>query len=491
MGTGVEPEPRQPGRMPLTFPQASPTLLLRPEPSAWFRSLRWQQARTGTGEVRWPAGLDAAARLFRAQLGLPHALPLVMTGHAPEFWHPGVLAKFIAADVFAPRVGALPVWLMADQVPVAECLVRYPALRQGVLTVGTVRLREAGQSAPDSAGVPPDTAAAFVCQGLARMIAAWHRHAQAGSLPVQALAAVRDLAGELLDHPQVPVVWASTLGTTALFGELVRRMRDDPRACVQAYNHAARVHPAAGVRLLLADERRRRYELPLWRRVSPTVRVPVFSDDLARAGDAGTTAGPGATGLPLLLPRALLLTAMVRLAGCDLFIHGTGGGGDDAGHEGYDRVMEAWLESWLGLAPAVLAPVVVVSATLHLPLLHDVPTPTEAARAAWLAHRAAHDPGLLGDTDADRRRRELLARLQQAAAPARAALFARLHALLDEYRARHAETLAALRRHAQAARAQSRGWAVLTDRTWPFPLYPPEALRALRQRIVAGFASAS
>ena len=43
-----------------------------------------------------------------------------------------------------------------------------------------------------------------------------------------------------------------------------------------------------------------------------------------------------------LAPRAFLMTAIARLACCDLFIHGTGG-------ERYERVTEAWVARWLGL----------------------------------------------------------------------------------------------------------------------------------------------
>ena len=41
------------------------------------------------------------------------------------------------------------------------------------------------------------------------------------------------------------------------------------------------------------------------------------------------------------------MTGLMRLAGCDLFIHGTGGGA-------YDLVTEEWLGSWMGWTLALL-----------------------------------------------------------------------------------------------------------------------------------------
>ena len=42
------------------------------------------------------------------------------------------------------------------------------------------------------------------------------------------------------------------------------------------------------------------------------------------------------------------MTGMARLAACDLFVHGTGGGI-------YDTITEAWFREWLGveLAPTI------------------------------------------------------------------------------------------------------------------------------------------
>ena len=68
----------------------------------------------------------------------------------------------------------------------------------------------------------------------------------------------------------------------------------------------------------------------------------------------------------LLMPRALLLTALVRLGMCDLFIHGTGG-------LIYDRVTEQWFADWLGQAEGSIAPMIGVTAAVVAKKPGEVP----------------------------------------------------------------------------------------------------------------------
>jgi hypothetical protein len=168
----------------------------------------------------------------------------------------------------------------------------------------------------------------------------------------------------------------------------------------------------------------------------------------------------------------------LRLGVCDLFIHGLGGGR-------YDPVTEAWFAAWLpGAAP--LAPVAVVSATLTLPLDERVPDPGEIARARWLAHRARHDPAAIGDRAAAAAKAAAIHAVRHARGrTARLAAYRDLQSLLAEYRRHRAEALADLDRRAADAAAVSRRSAVVHERTWPCPLYPPGALAALRDRIDA------
>jgi hypothetical protein len=58
---------------------------------------------------------SAQATRFRRELGLPTGKPLIMTGHQAEFWHTGILAKYLAADAAAGALGADVAWLVVDQ----------------------------------------------------------------------------------------------------------------------------------------------------------------------------------------------------------------------------------------------------------------------------------------------------------------------------------------------------------------------------------------
>jgi hypothetical protein len=236
---------------------------------------------------------------------------------------------------------------------------------------------------------------------------------------------------------------------------------------VESYNAAVGERPAAGVRPLAADPARGRWELPLWRIAAGEPRAAVYIE-------RGQALDPARHG-----PRALLMTGLLRAAGCDLFIHGTGGGI-------YDQISERWLGRWLGMT---LAPSAVVSATLRLDLGLGGMTPGRAQAAVALAHRARHDPALLGDPDAAARKRELVQRIDalERGDPARAPLFARMHRALEEARAGAGERLAALDRSADAAAALLRSRDALEDRTWSCVLPQPAAIARLCERVAARF----
>jgi len=181
-----------------------------------------------------------------------------------------------------------------------------------------------------------------------------------------------------------------------------------------------------------------------------------------------------------LAPRALFMTLLLRLAGSDLFIHGAGG-------MRYDRITERLARTWLD---ETLAPMTLATATLTLPLL-DRPAPSRAdvAHAAWLAHRALHDPGVIGDEEAARRKAERRARIDALPrrSPERAAAFRAMHDDLAETRERRADAIRALRERAEGTAAAFLDSRVALDREWAFPLHPPEALGVMRSSIERAF----
>lgn len=432
-------------------------LLLEPPPGEW------------PGLVRAAPG-DAVSRGTRGSLGLGADRPVVMAGHQPGFWHPGILAKWYATEALAGRLGAVGAWAVVDQSPGAGAGVEYPALRGGRLVRGRIALGDA-DSSPSSQGpavlkAPGDAALPGVGAGLTRMAGLLGRYAGEPSLARQLQRACEDALGE---RRSLRTFLAGDLHATPAFGELVGAMRAEPGACARLYNEAAAARPEAGVRQLAVTPGA--VELPLWERSeAPGPWRTVMSDRLADLPDGR------------LVLRGLPMTGLLRRWACDLFVHGTGGGSSRS-EAGYDRVTERWLDAWLGMRE--LAPAVVASATLRLwfgDLARGVPSPEEIAGARALAHRAAHDPALLGDAARGGQKRELAARV--AALPRggeeRSRLFARMVALREESAAEHAGALEALRARAEQLAGAVAESGIVAERTWPWVFYPASRLGELR-----------
>jgi hypothetical protein len=437
-----------------------------PPPNAWpERMASWRATRN-----------NQRAQRFREQCALPTDRPVVMTGHQPAVWHPGVLAKFIACDSAASTLNAAPAWIVPDQDEVDPFALRIPvADAHDRLRAATRRLAApsptgfAACSAPAQHVTPIDASDAplpSVREGAQRIADALATHANAPSAARQAQGALRDLVAPLA--APAPTIFASDLARTDLFGELLDRMAADPKAVTGAYNDAAGALPQAGVGRLIVNEANDRYELPLWRVPPGEPRRRVYAHELADIPREH------------LAPRALLMTAIVRLAGCDLFIHGTGGGA-------YDAVTDRWIDAWLG---EPLAPVAVVTATLRLPLRSEIPTPEAAASARWRAHHARHDPALLGDDAAAERKRaavERIAALRDAGQDP-ASAFQEMQRDLRDYREANRNHLDELDRAADLAEARLAERDIVADRAWAFPLYPKDALESLRSDIAGAFA---
>lgn len=459
-------------------------LTIAPPPAAW------QTHVSG-------APVPARASRFRTQLGLPPDGPLLLSGHQPGFWHMGIAAKYLACEVAARATGASPAWLVVDQADPDFLTVTYPGLRDGrlVRAAWSLALPEPDEppyapgSAVPAAHVPrvrvpsppadPPPALPSVAGGMRSIAEAMHAHAQAPSAVRQVHGACEDLLAPLVGR--VPACYASDLARTDLFQELLDRMRSDPRRCAETYNRAAAAH--AGARLaplrLPPDGRDTPVELPLWHLPPP---LPHPRERRRVTTETLPTIPPHE-----LAPRALLMTGLLRMGACQLFIHGTGGAGTGEEEGGYDRATDDWFESWLGER---LAPFTLVTATVRLPFTGDTPSLERIRRSVWLAHHARHDPGALADEAGARVKHALLRQIEGArrtgADPA--PIFARLHAELAAVRARHPDRLGALDAEAAELRARRAEARIAADRAWPFPLHAPETLRALHAAVVRRFA---
>ncbi len=456
-----------------------------PEGSAWAGMVRGR-------------GVSDEARRFRAQLGLGSDGPVVMAGHQPVVWHPGILAKMIAIGTAGRAMGAQAAWVLVDQDEVDPWVVRYPVrradgrlearvwrmngaekAREGHvpgMNVGTVRGDVVGANTPRLTE-GERFAAAGVEQGIAKIAEHVARHAGAASGAMQVGLATRDLAREWAG--EVAMFGASAIAGTELFARVVEKMRSDPARVIGTYNEAVRRHSGARIALLAEGE------LPLW-------YVP------RRAGAArkrGSVAMLGAMPVGELMPRALLMTGLLRWAGCDLFVHGTGGAGgaESEGAGGYDAITTEWFREWLGVE---IAPTAMVTATVRLNIATAEPiiTPEQIAQARWLAHAARHRPELLADAEGEAVRGPAVATLTRLkhrrdaeSRKVKREAFRTLHGTLETVRARHTADLGRLDAAAASAAARREEAEIMADRTWAFGLYEKGQVEELKRQIEEEF----
>ncbi|MBT8486239.1 MAG: hypothetical protein KJO43_11705 [Phycisphaerae bacterium] len=410
----------------------------------------------------------------RRGLGLEAERTLIATGHQTLLWHPGILVKYLLADAVATQHGFAQAHLVVDQhagdfggldVPVTNP-------RGG----GGLAVRRVTFTRP-RAGVPMGHHPAFTPLPLPRGLSAASPSVASGVTRIHAAVdSARDSrdaamqmasALETLMRPWLgarPAVTATQLGQTELARTLLSEMTRDPWACAAAYNEAVREHPEGGIRpLLVRDDY---VELPLWRIDANDRRIRAYDSDVERWQE---------TGAPTLMPRALFMTALLRLGMCDLFVHGTGGAL-------YDQAMERWLDRWLGLTPA---PVVVATANMRLPFdAGSDQDPPNVPAAVAAAHRHWHDPEP-GSMRPGPVKAKLLAAVAatERRTPARRAAFRRLHETLAELRAKHADALTRSAARATTAKRTEADLVIAARRDWAFPLYPPEMIDALAAEV--------
>ncbi len=447
-------------------------LSFEPEGSSWAGLLADDPAGSLAGMP-----LDQWRRRTRDELGLAVDRPLVATGHQTLLWHPGILVKYLAVQAMTSGSAAIATAnLIVDQhtsdfgsfaVPVRDAA--------GGLAIRTTTLAQVRAGVPmgwHPAFVPkrpPDMGAALpaVATGIDRIVDAVRAHADKPNAALQMAAALGELMSPWV--PAWPAVCSSDLMRTSLGTAILEAMARDPAACAAAYNAAVSAVPDAGIGPLAVTADR--VELPLWRRGDGDRREHADDRDVAR-----WLAGGG--NRPDLLPRALLLTGLVRLGMCDLFVHGTGGAR-------YDRAMEHWLEHWLGLRPV---PIAVATASLHLPLRSKEAEPPSVAAAQQASRRVWHDPETAGSMPGPEKT-ELLAAVNAAPRRSRDRLdaFRRMHGRLDELRGEQAQRVAEAKAQVEVARRHAREAPIAARRDWAFPLYPTamidELARAVGDRV--------
>lgn len=412
--------------------------------------------------------------LTRRELNIPTGQAVIATGHEAVLWHPGILAKYLAMNAWAQHCGAACVHLVVDQHTGGFGSFEIPNLNdQGELTLLNIQLGAVKDDVP-MGWHPPLNPPAFprhfspslpsVDDGAHCIVELVEEHKDAANAAAQMSAVLDALLTPWLKP--LPGVTATMLMHTTLARAFVQAMVDDPQTTVKHYNSAVAQVPEAGIGPLAVAPGM--VELPLWRIDSDGVRKRAFVTDAKVWLDDPTKFA--------LLPRALTMTALMRLGMCDVFIHGFGGAQ-------YDPAMEKWIAAWLSATPQ---PIVMVSATMRLPLSlgarpqRDVQAAQQRARHLWhdpAAQEHAHSPSDW--------KTKWMAKI--AASPRnsveRRQLYLAMHDALAGERQAHADAVTKAKDDLERAQRQQREKPIVERRTWPFPLYPKAMLDELEQQV--------
>jgi hypothetical protein len=438
---------------------------------------------------------------------------VVMAGHQPELFHPGVWVKNFALAGLARRHGVTPVNLVIDYDTIKTTALRVPA----PATDGEpwphralVPFDHWNDEVPYEEGAVRDEAlfASFADRveaclrgwGFVPLLTEFWPEArrQAGRtrlLGERLAAARRALERRWGCHTlEVPV---RRLCATEPFAWFVAHLLTDlPRfhgtynACVHAYRRRydirSRNHPVPD----LAAEGDW-LEVPLWawrtgqrRRGRLMARAAAGRVELRAGGEAWPVLprdGLAAAWRELegrgykVRPRALTNTLFARLFLADLFVHGIGGGK-------YDELTDALLRRFFGLEPPAY---LVLSGTRLLPLPAYSVTADDCRALARRLRDLAYNPQrhLEDGEQSDPAVRELVAEKgawiarQPEARPQRRERFRRLRALNELLRPWVAGRADRLERELARCEHEVRANAVLRRRDYAFCLYPESVLR--------------
>lgn len=442
-------------------------LFIEPSCSQWVELVRQSRsahtALFGKTLCEWRSDV-------RRELGLAADRRIVATGHQTLLWHPGILAKYLAVHAFAEVHGCATANLIVDQHADGFGTYEIPVRRRdGSLATQRIELTVPQPGVPmglHDAFAPKrargDWVAALpsVERGVQQIHDAVSAHRDAPNAALQMARALNDLMRPWVDP--MPAVTATSLVQSSLGRALIEEMVRDPHNAAELYNKAVSAVPEAGIGpLLVRDDY---VELPLWR-IRNGQRLHAYDNDAEAwlAGEADFE----------LMPRALFMTALIRLAMCDLFVHGIGGAR-------YDRAMELWLDGWLGVMPA---PKAVATADVRLPLIDDAPAPdVEAARQAYRS--LWHDPAD-GDARPSAAKQQWLEQVEAAPprSPKRRTLFYDMHEALQRLRDERSAAIEAARQKLETAEAHRRDREIAQRRDWAFALYPDELIDELASSV--------
>ena len=514
-------------RIRQTLPSGHGEVVTRPEYDEWAARARegariagtWDASLCGVpvSELRALARREALAEAgsFSARIGTPirpadEDLELVVvTGHQPEFYHPGVWIKDFLLQRLSDETGATAIDLVVDSDGFEALEVHSPCLRPEVRVCRAYLAVGEADGCYACAPVPSLSDVELFCKAGAEHLstlsapALGHHFARFCDGMRAALPHARNLA-ELVtfarrrfeasagsDYLELPV---TAMARSRAFATFVAHLALDATVFAGAYNSA------------LADYRQRTgtrgaaqpfpdlgregdlVELPfwllekgrrtVWARTGDRPALVVDGDDVCDLADAASAPDRLLEAGLSLAPKALALTLFTRLLVADLFIHGVGGGR-------YDQVTDDVFRRYLGIEPT---PFVVASMTVYLPLGARVVTDAEVEAATMALNRLRQNPDQMLDdiefeTTAEHAAAAALKEEKASLVRAIAAPDADKKAVgarIREVNARLSELLAPwgqeMESDLEELRRMQLASEILTDRTYPFCFWSPEEI---------------
>lgn len=497
----------------------APTLICDPPLAQWPAVVAKNQAQAegwsfAIAGVPAPVLRGRARRRLLALAGLKAdpERPLLVTGHQPVFYHPGIWIKAFAVTGQARRLGGAAINVTVDQ-DTGELAAEVPGRVGQQLHYGKEYLLPSQAGRPLETMAPPPSAqvddfAARVRERLATLdwpegLEYWDRFADglgaaareadsAAALGVASRRAYERAWGEEL-CPDVPISRISQTPEFLLFfvhwAVEAAPLREAFNRALAEFRAAHRVRSAAVPFPDLLVRPDGAVELPFWaitpagirrklyvRRRGGDLEISHLEGTVARipaAGGEGAVEALVAAGVQVR-PKAVPLTVFHRLFVADLFVHGTGGAR-------YDQVTDALLADYFGITPPRFA---TVSASLYLPL-GERPVPASAVRAqrrklrdlvfnpqrfAWEVPEP--DDGLV---ELVRRKEALIAAMHQPGAPKRQ-LTREIEAVNDGLYRALAPVVARAEGELKRLEARARSAAVAFRRTYPFFFFNPARL---------------
>ncbi|GMU32922.1 MAG: hypothetical protein AMXMBFR20_07940 [Planctomycetia bacterium] len=505
--------------------------LIHPDPAAFAAWTRANRAALSASPLRI---LDRPLKSLRdAWVG---DSPVVMTGHQPEWMHPGVWIKNVAAAELAARLGGRAVFLIVDSDVPAGLNIPYPdrsadPMRRAYAPAPRAAAGRAyehlASSSPDDwndafAAIPtdPDSGLAAFQTGFQSVPTQVDGHA-AGYVD-RWCAAVSELDREIgVSTPSFlrisdvfsgrgPDSGAAAMTFTAAIILAARESAAAYNAALQAYRDRRDIR---GTRHPIPDLEVHgpRVELPFWvvhpdrprRRLFVEAQdrsVVLFSetDQIGEIEAASLRLDPAAS-LPAVIaplglrPRALAQTLFVRLVCCDLFIHGVGGAK-------YDQITDDLIQRFYNIDPPAFA---CVSATLRLPLdLYGV-SPEDVRAHARQARDVMFNPQRYVTVENPEDPLAQLAARRTAAIedsvrlrtespgdrPARRDAWRRIRQANHDILHTQGDLHLASKESAQALIRRLEHDRIAGGREWFYALHPIPRLRALRDRVCSEFSN--